>query len=30
VSEAHAQSKRAILMRIKRGDQTIFVAVRIG
>jgi serine protease Do len=30
VSEAHAQSKRTILMRIKRGDQTSFVAVSIG
>ena len=30
VDEARAQSKRAILMRIKRGDATSFVAVPIG
>jgi serine protease Do len=30
VDEARAQSKRAILMRIKRGEATSFVAVPIG
>jgi membrane-associated protease RseP (regulator of RpoE activity) len=30
VGEARAQSKRAIPMRIKRGDSTIFVGVPIG
>ncbi len=30
VEEAHAQSKHAILMRIRRGDATRFVAVPIG
>jgi len=30
VDESRAQSKHAILMRIKRGDAASFVAVRIG
>ncbi len=30
VAEAHSQSKRAILLRIKRDDTTIFVAIPIG
>ena len=30
VDESHAQSKHAILMRIKRGDTTSFVAIPIG
>lgn len=30
VNEARAQSKRAVLMRIKRGDETSFVAIPIG
>ena len=30
LNEAHAQSKRSILMRVKRGDVTTFVAVALG
>ena len=30
VSDAHAQSKHSILMRVKRGDVTTFVAVALG
>jgi serine protease Do len=30
VNEAHGQSKHSILMRVKRGDATTFVAVSLG